>query len=153
MNNDRTVIWRRTAAALAAAATLGMASFAGRQYATVEDPVRVLTDCTKTTCKGKVPGATAIPAGTYEIRDTWSPRFRRMMLEVIDVPGFRGIRIHSGNTADDTEGCLIPGLKQTPTGVAYSRPAIEQLNRDIRAKLRTGPVWITITDDFGGVTQ
>lgn len=153
MKADRTVIWRRTIASLAAAATLGVASFAGHQYYTVEDTVRVLKDCGKTTCAGKVPGATAIPAGTYEIRDTWSPHFGRMMLEVIDVPGFRGIRIHSGNTADDTEGCLIPGLKQTPTGVAYSRPAIEQLNRDIRAKLRTGPVWITITDDFGGVTQ
>lgn len=153
MNNDRTVIWRRTVASLAAAATLGIASFAGHQYATVEDPVRVLTNCGKTTCDGKVPGATAIPAGTYEIRDTYSPRFKRMMLELIDVPGFQGIRIHSGNTSDDTEGCLIPGLVQTPTGVSYSRPAVEQLNRDIRAKLKSGPVWITITDDFGKVPK
>lgn len=151
--NDRTVIWRRTVAAVAAAATLGIASFAGHQYATVEDPVRVLTDCSKTTCKGKVPGATAIPAGTYEIRDTYSPRFGRMMLELIDVPGFQGIRIHSGNTADDTEGCLIPGLVQTATGVYYSRPAVEQLNRDIREKLKTGPVWIKITNEFGGIPK
>ena len=151
--NDRIVIWRRTTVSLAAAATLGVASFAGHQYATVEDPVRVLTNCGKTTCAGKIPGSTAIPNGTYEIRDTYSPRFKRMMLEVIGVPGFQGIRIHSGNTVDDTEGCLIPGLKQTPTGVAYSRPAVEQLNRDIREKLKTGPVWITITDEFGGVTK
>lgn len=153
MNADRTVIWRRTVASLAAAATLGVASFAGHQYYTVEDTVRVLKDCGKTTCKGKVPGATAIPAGTYEIRDTYSPRFKKMMLEVVGVPGFQGIRIHSGNTADDTEGCLIPGLKQTPTGVAYSRDAVLQLNADIRTKLKTGPVFITITDDFGGITK
>lgn len=153
MANDRIVIWRRTAVALAAAATLGVASFAGHQYATVEDPVRVLTNCGKTTCAGKIPGATAIPAGTYEIRDTYSPTFGRMMLEVVGVPGFLGIRIHSGNTADDSAGCLIPGLKQTPTGVAYSRPAVEQLNRDIREKLKTGPVFIKITDEFGGVTK
>lgn len=153
MTDDRTVIWRRTAVAIAAAATLGVASFAGHQYATVEDPVRVLTDCGKTTCKGKIPGATAIPAGTYEIRDTYSPRFNKFMLEVVGVPGFQGIRIHSGNSADDTEGCLIPGLKQTPTGVSYSRPAVEQLNKDIRAKLKTGPVWIAITDEFGGVPK
>ena len=76
-----------------------------------------------------------------------------MMLEVVGVPGFQGIRIHSGNTADDTEGCLIPGMKQTPTGVAYSRPAVEQLNRDIREKLKTGPVWIKITDEFGGIAK
>lgn len=151
--NDRIVIWRRTIAPLAAAATLGIASFAGHQYATVEDPVRVLSNCTKTDCIGKIPGVTAIPAGTYEIRDTYSPRFKRMMLEVVGVPGFQGIRIHSGNTADDTDGCLIPGLKQTPTGVAYSRLAVEQLNRDIREKLKTGPVWITITDEFGGVPK
>ena len=153
MTNDRIVVWRRTAVALAAAATLGVASFAGHQYATVEDTVRVLTNCGKTTCAGKVPGATAIPAGTYEIRDTYSLRFGRNMLEVVGVPGFQGIRIHSGNSADDTEGCLIPGLKQTPAGVAYSRMAVEQLNRDIRAKLKTGPVFIKITDEFGGVTK
>ena len=153
MTNDRVVIWRRTTVALAAAATLGVASFAGHQYATVDDTVRVLTDCGKTTCKGKIPGATAIPAGTYEIRDTYSPTFKKMMLEVIGVPGFQGIRIHSGNTADDTEGCLIPGLKQTPTGVSYSRPAVEQLNKDIRAKLKTGPVFIKITDEFGGMPK
>ena len=151
--NDRIVIWRRTTVSLAAAATLGVASFAGHQYATVEDTVRVLTNCGKTTCDGKVPGVTAIPAGTYEIRDTYSPRFNKFTLEIVGVPGFQGIRIHSGNTADDTEGCLIPGLKQTPTGVSYSRKAVEQLNRDIREKLKTGPVWITITDEFGGVPK
>lgn len=152
-DSDRTVIWRRTLVSLSAAATLGVASFAGHQYYTVEDTVRVLKYCGKTTCAGKVPGATAIPAGTYEIRDTWSPRFGKMMLEVIGVPGFQGIRIHSGNTSDDTEGCLIPGLKRTPTGVAYSRAAVEQLNANIRAKLKTGPVWITITDEFGAIAK
>lgn len=153
MNSDRTVIWRRTLVSLSAVATLGVASFAGHQYYTVEDTVRVLTDCGKTTCVGKIRGATAIPAGTYEIRDTWSPRFGKMMLEVVGVPGFQGIRIHSGNTADDTEGCLIPGLKQTPTGVAYSRVAVEQINTDVRAKLKTGPVWIKITDEFGAIAK
>lgn len=151
--SDRTVVWRRFVASAAAAATLGVASFAGHQYATVEDQVRVLTECTATTCRGKVPGKTAIPAGTYLIRDSWSPRFKKMMLEVVGVPGFQGIRIHSGNTADDTEGCLIPGLEATPTGVRYSVRAVTQLNADIRAKLKTGPVWIKITDEFGGVVQ
>lgn len=153
MSADRTILWRRLAAATGAAATLGVAGFAGKTYYTVEDPVRVLTHCGITSCTGKVPGATAIPSGTYEVRDTWSPKFHRMMLEVVGVPGFQGIRIHSGNSADDTEGCLIPGLKQTPSGVAYSRMAVEQLNRDVRAQLRTGPVWIAITDEFGGVPQ
>lgn len=151
--SDRLILWRRLAVVAAASATLGVATFAGHEYATVEDPVRVLTACGKTTCVGKVPGVTAIPAGTYEIRDTWSPHFKRMMLEVVDVPGFQGIRIHSGNVADDTEGCLIPGLQATPTGVTYSRRAVMQLNADVRASLRTGRVWIYITDEFGGVPQ
>ena len=150
---ERTILWRRLAVSLGAVATLGTASFAGHHYATVEDEVRVLTECTATGCKGKVPGRTAIPAGTYEVRDTWSPRFGRMMLEVVGVPGFQGIRIHSGNTADDTEGCLIPGLRATATGVAYSTSAVKQLNSDVRAKLRTGRVWIKITDEFAGVVE
>ena len=153
MSDDRTLIWRRIAVSAGAAATLGVATFAGQQYATVEDTVRTLTQCTATTCKGKVPGKTAIPAGRYEIRDTYSPRFKRNMLEVVGVTGFQGIRIHSGNTADDTEGCLIPGLRATPTGVAYSKQAVERLNRDIREKLKTGKVWVQISDDFGGVAQ
>lgn len=153
MQSDRVILWRRLAVSLGAAATLGVATFAGHQYATVEDEVRVLTDCTKVTCVGKIPGRTAIPAGTYEVRDTWSPRFGRMMLEVVGVPGFQGIRIHSGNTADDTEGCLIPGLRATANGVAYSTSAVKQLNSDVRAKLRTGRVWIKITDEFAGVVK
>lgn len=153
MTPDRLIIWRRIAATAGAAATLGVATFAGHHYATVEDQVRVLTDCSRTTCVGKVPGKTAIPAGVYEVRDTWSPRFGRMMLEVVGVPGFTGIRIHSGNTADDTEGCLIPGLRATPSGVSYSVPAVKKLNADVRAKLKTGKMWIKITDEFGGVVQ
>lgn len=152
-DTERTIFWRRLATTLGAVATLGTATFAGHHYATVEDEVRVLTECTATTCNGKVPGRTAIPAGTYEVRDTYSPRFKRNMLEVVGVPGFLGIRIHSGNTADDTEGCLIPGLRATPTGVAYSALAVKQLNADVRVKLRTGRVWIKITDEFAGVIR
>lgn len=57
----------------------------------------------------KVPGKTAIPCGTYVVRKTWSPRFKRMMYAVEDVPGFKGIRIHAGNRAEHTEGCLLTG--------------------------------------------
>ena len=150
--SDSTIFWRRTANILGAAC-IGIATFAGHHYYTVEDEVRILTNCTSTDCVGKVAGKTAIPAGTYEVRDTWSPRFRQMMLEVIGVPGFQGIRIHSGNTADDTEGCLIPGCRKTPEGVAYSRNAVKQLNEDVRERLKRGRVWIKITDDFGMVQK
>ncbi|MDO6385566.1 DUF5675 family protein [Uliginosibacterium sp. 31-12] len=132
---------------LAGAFTLGVLVTGAHQYSTVEDTVRPLSNCSTTTCTGKIDGKTAIPAGTYEIRDTWSPRFGKNMLELVGVPGFVGIRIHSGNTADDTEGCLILGMRHTGNGVADSRAAMAQFNQEARAALKRGRVFITIKDD------
>ena len=61
-------------------------------------------------------GETAIPTGHYEVEITYSPKYKRMMPEIKDVKGFSGIRIHSGNTAKDTLGCLIVG-KNTVVGM------------------------------------
>lgn len=133
--------------ALGVSCTLGVLCFGTYQFSTVEDPVRVLSNCTTTTCTGKISGKTAIPAGTYEIRDTYSPRFGQNVLELVGVPGFQGIRIHSGNTADDTEGCLILGLSRTGNGVANSRAAMAQFNQEARAALKRGRLFITIKDD------
>lgn len=57
----------------------------------------------------KVAGKTCIPDGSYEIRITPSPKFKRRLPLLIDVPGFDGIRIHPGNSAEDTAGCLLVG--------------------------------------------
>lgn len=57
----------------------------------------------------KVYGETAIPYGTYAVQVSWSPKFRRMLPMLLDVPYFTGIRIHRGNTAKDSSGCLIVG--------------------------------------------
>ena len=72
-------------------------------------------------------GETAIPYGTYKIEITYSPKYKRMMPLIKDVKGFGGIRIHSGNTAKDTLGCLIVG-KNTKVGmVTESRATYNKL--------------------------
>lgn len=57
----------------------------------------------------KVYGKTAIPEGTYEVKLTYSPRFKKMLPEILNVPNFSGIRIHSLNKAEESEGCIGVG--------------------------------------------
>lgn len=55
----------------------------------------------------KIYGKTAIPAGDYRVILSISNRFKRLMPEVLNVKGFAGIRIHGGNTHENTEGCIL----------------------------------------------
>lgn len=57
----------------------------------------------------KIAGATAIPAGDYKVTRTYSPRFKRLVPQVMNVKGFSGVRIHAGNSSADTEGCILLG--------------------------------------------
>ena len=93
----------------------------------------------------KVHGRTAIPYGSYQVEVTMSPRFKRLLPLLRDVPGFAGIRIHPGNDALDTEGCLLPGLARNPKGVGQSRLAFDDIFIRITRALAAGEeVWIDI---------
>lgn len=76
---------------------------------TLEDQVRVDDPETSTDEGAKVFGQTAIPAGQYNITITFSQKFQKRMILVENVPGFTGIRVHGGNTAADTLGCILVG--------------------------------------------
>lgn len=80
----------------------------------------------------KVYGKTAIPYGLYELTIDYSPKYDRPMMHVLDVPGFQGIRIHSGNDADDTEGCLIVGRMRRQNWVGESKLAYAPLFQKVR---------------------
>lgn len=69
----------------------------------------------------KIAGKTAIPAGTYKVKKTMSPRFKKVLPEILNVPGFTGVRIHAGNTATDTDGCLLLGLNKKKGQVLESQ--------------------------------
>lgn len=71
--------------------------------------------------KIKIKGETAIPTGTYRLQVSESPKFKRPLIEVCDVPGFSGIRIHALNTAEQSEGCIGPGLNTAVGRITDSR--------------------------------
>lgn len=90
---------------------------------TLEDPPRDV----------KIQGVTAIPAGRYPVYVTYSPRFGRLLPLLHGVPGFTGIRIHPGNTAKDTEGCILVGRRRSADEVYESRLAFDALFAKIEA--------------------
>lgn len=70
---------------------------------TLEDTVRLLT------IEKKIPGKTAIPAGKYNVIVNKSPKFKRDLPRLLDVPHFEGVLIHRGNLPEHTEGCILVG--------------------------------------------
>lgn len=96
---------------------------------TLEDVDRGLDDSMDESeiLKLKVKGQTAIPTGIYTLLLTYSPKYKRIMPLVNNVKGYSGIRIHSGNTHKDTEGCLLVGKNKEVGKVLESRATYNAL--------------------------
>lgn len=112
---------------------------------TIEDTVRDLNKNGKfDNGEKKVHSKTAIPYGTYEIKWTYSPRFKKYTPQLMNVPSFEGIRIHAGNTSADTEGCLILGKNKQVGKVLNSRDTINRFYPIIKEACSNGKVTIEI---------
>lgn len=97
--------------------------------------------------ENKVYGQTAIPPGRYQIVMTFSSKFRRTMPLLLNVPHFKGVRIHEGNTVADTSGCILVGQKQklSEYGLINSKVTYRELEYKIKAALHNNEeVWITV---------
>ena len=112
---------------------------------TIEDTVRDINkNCKFDNGEKKIHSKTAIPYGIYEIKWTYSPRFKKYTPQLMNVPSFEGIRIHSGNTSADTEGCLILGENKQVGKVLNSRATINKFYPIIKEACSKGKVTIEI---------
>ena len=98
--------------------TIGELSVNGQfECYTLEDKVRPV----------KIAGKTAIPAGRYEVIIDFSQRFGRLLPLLLNVPNFEGVRIHPGNMAANTEGCILVGEEKSQNFMGQSRAAFDRL--------------------------
>lgn len=135
--------------------TIGMVSIDGKRFgdgvhwcSSLEDADRGLKQSMSEAeiKKRKIAGKTAIPAGEYRVVVTYSPRFQKNLPLLVDVPGYSGVRFHSGNTAADTEGCLLFGENSVKGKVLNSRYWCNKLQGLIEAAIKRGEK-VTLTID------
>lgn len=100
---------------------------------TLEDTVRDLTNI-----KDKIYGRTAIPAGTYSVILDYSGHFKKLLPHILDIPFFSGVRIHSGNDVEDTNGCILVGSYHHAGYITESRATMEKLMKKLRETINKG---------------
>lgn len=72
-------------------------------------------------------GITAIPTGEYDVILTFSPKFKRVLPLLLNVPGYQYIRVHHGNLPSSTDGCLLVGENKVKGQIINSRATLEKL--------------------------
>lgn len=77
--------------------------------------------------ENKIKSETAIPKGSYKVIINYSNRFKQNLPLILNVPNFEGVRIHTGNTNHDTEGCILVGKVRGIDYVGKSRVAFTAL--------------------------
>lgn len=108
--------------------------------------------------KRKVPGATAIPCGRYQVdMDTVSPKYAKRetyrkdfnggrMPRLLKVPGFEGILFHPGNTPKDTAGCILIGDNKYVGSLSNSWKAMCAIYRLLKTAHDKGEaIWLNIS--------
>lgn len=101
---------------------------------TLEDTDRGL-DCfmsEKEIAEKKIYGQTAIPIGMYRVILDYSPKFKKILPLLLDVKGYSGIRIHSGNTEKDTLGCILVGQNKVVGKVINSKVTFNALYKRLK---------------------
>lgn len=121
--------------------TLGKMSVDGMFFGyTCEDKDRKLEDGGE-----KIQNETAIPRGTYRVINSFSNHFQRELPELLDVPGYSGVRIHGGNGPADTEGCILLGRVRTADGCANCAERVTTLTAMIQNAEDAGEeIWLTV---------
>ena len=104
--------------------TIGKMYLNGEYFCdTLEDAIRPV----------KIPNETAIPAGIYKVEVTYSPRFKRSLPLLVDVPNYTGIRIHEGSNKDHTSGCILVGFNTSKGILSDSRKISDQLTEKLKS--------------------
>lgn len=86
----------------------------------------------------------AIPAGRYSVAITWSPKFKRWLPLLVNVPRREGIRIHAGNNPSDSRGCILVGKALLPGHVYTSRSTLEALINRLKERAEGEVIHLTV---------
>ena len=124
--------------------TMGRLAIDGEPFCDTLEPTDRHLDAITMRPEQKLYGQTAIPTGSYPVVLTYSPRFKRTLPLLKNVPHFEGIRIHPGNSATDTAGCILVGRQATPGRLTDSRQTLRQLMTTLTHRSQEQEISITI---------